>query len=203
MGVVTPFATLAFPALFTPRRRVKDDPTSQLVYSATLIFSPDEQNTPAFEALKAAARDEFKAKYPDKKMVGAYANPFRKGSEVDYEGFGEEDIYIAVRTTDKPAVNDVWGNEIPDSEAKKVFAGQLVRAYVNPWAYDKSGNRGVTFFLNGIQIIDANRPRIDGRVNSDKMFPTDDLEEFRKSAPKPSAGAKAPAPAMADDDMPF
>ena len=58
---------------------------------------------------------------------------------------------------------------------EQVFAGQLVRAAINPFWFDVSGNRGVSWGLNSVQIVRADMPRIDGVMPPEKAFP--DLPE--------------------------
>jgi len=52
----------------------------------------------------------------------------------------------------------------------EVWSGQLVRANVTPFAYDKNGVKGVSFALNHVQIIKSDRPRLDGRASASSAF---------------------------------
>lgn len=166
MALITPFAILSFPTLFTPRPKVYG---GEPQYSCTLLFSPEMQQTEAFKAMKAAAHEVFVARFGDKaKPSGAYSNPFRDAAEKDYQGYEEGWVFISPSTKKKPDVIDADLQQIlvPDD----IWAGQLVRGYVNPYAYDRGGNRGVSFGLNGIQLVNANMPRLDGRLSAAKAF---------------------------------
>jgi hypothetical protein len=53
---------------------------------------------------------------------------------------------------------------------EELWAGQLVRANVTPFAWINSGKKGVSFGLNHIQIIRTDTPRIDGRASAASVF---------------------------------
>ena len=78
----------------------------------------------------------------------------------------------------RPGIVDKNRNEILTKA--EVWAGQLARAFVRPFAYDTSGNKGVSLMLENVQIVKADMPRIDGRKSAAESF-TDvdemDLEE--------------------------
>lgn len=166
MAISTPYATLSFPNLFTPRPKV---PGGDPVYGCSLLFSPEAQKTQEFANMKEAAQEAFIARFGDKvKPSGAYSNPFRKAEDKDiYAAFGGY-VYISPSTKNKP---DIIGRNkeeilIPD----QVYPGQIVRASLGVFAWEKGGNRGVSFGLNGLQLVKPNAPRIDGRVSLAKIF---------------------------------
>ena len=53
---------------------------------------------------------------------------------------------------------------------EEVWAGQMVRANVTPKFWNNHGKRGVSFYLNHIQVIKTDTPRIDGKASAAKAF---------------------------------
>ena len=170
----TPIGILSFPRVFTPRPRAQG---GEPVYQVNLLFDKASQATPEFAALRRAVSvliDETwgKDKHQDKAFVSKLRNPFRKCAEKSYKGYDiEGGVYIAPWTKTRPGVVNAQRQEItvPDD----VWAGQLARATVAPFAYDNSGNKGVSFALNNLQICRTDMPRLDGRTAAE-----DDFDEF-------------------------
>jgi hypothetical protein len=182
-GIVTPMATLSFPQLFTMKpRAAKGEPC----FSCSLLFSPEVQKTPEYKALKNACKEVFVEKFGEAAFAKGIESPFRDASEKEYTAYDEGWVYISPWTKNKPGLVDRNRNDILAPE--DVYAGQIVRAYVNPFAWEFNKRKGVSFGLNGIQILVKDAPRIDGRASLDKVF--DD-------------GAELPEDVGGDDDGPF
>lgn len=184
-AIITPYATLSFPTLFSPRPRSKKG-NAEAVYSCQLLFRPEVQKTPEFKALQEAAKEAFIEEFGEKAFQKGIVSPFRKAEEKDqYKADFAGWVFISPWTKNKPGIVDALGNDVLVSD--EVYAGQEVRAYVNPFAWDSEQGKGVSFGLNGLQIVKKDAPRIDGRVPLNKVFGA--IE-----------GAEAE---MADDDSPF
>ena len=143
--LITPQGILSFPHLYVARPPVRG---AEPRFSCTIIFNADAQATPEYKALKDAAHAvavaEFgEAKLKDKNFMRKFRSPFRDASEKSYEGYDEGSVFISPWTKKRPGVVDARLQDItvPDD----VWAGQLVRADVNPFAYSQSGNYGVSF----------------------------------------------------------
>lgn len=177
-AINTPYATLSFPSLFTPRPRSEGgDP----VFSCSLLFSEAEQRTDAFKKMQEAVKRVAVEKWGDKVNLSSLATPFRDaGEKADkYAGYEEGVLYINPWSKNKPGVVDARLQDVLDPN--EVFAGMIVRANVIPFAWVNSGRKGVSFGLNHIQIIRSDVPRIDGRAAANKVF--DAVEEESASAP--------------------
>lgn len=163
----TPYAILSFPVLFSPRPRSEGgDPA----YSCSLLFSPDAQNSKEYKAMVKAVEALIPEKFP-KVNRSQLSLPFRDAGEKEgqYEGYKDGWTFISPWTkSGRPTVVDRSLNEVqtPDD----VWAGMLVRASVRPFAWTNSGKRGISFGLNHLQIVNADMPRIDGRVSAKKAF---------------------------------
>jgi hypothetical protein len=180
----TPPATLCFPHLFVPRAPALN---AEPRYSCLLLFDQAAQEMPAYKALRQGVLEAVQIKHgaKAKELLKQLRLPFRDAGEKEYNGFEPGMIFIQPWSkTDKPQVIDRNGNDIliPGD----VFAGQLVRAAVRPFYYENTGNKGVSFGLHSIQIIDADKPRLDGRQSAKSVFDdgeygstdTDDTEDF-------------------------
>lgn len=171
-NAVTPKARLMFPALFTPKA-FEGQPEK---YSAVLVFDKEAQGTAEFQKLKLVAGLAAKAKFGDKPPKNL-RNPFRSGSEKETAGFNEDDVFISVtskkqpRVVDRKKVNDKFP-VITDED--RLYSGCYVRASVNAFGYDRSGNKGVSFGLNNVQFIADGERIAAGGSNPNSEF--DDVE---------------------------
>ena len=103
--------------------------------------------------------------------------PFRNAAEKDNTGYEEGVMYINPWTKNKPGVVDARLQDV--LEPSQVYAGQVVRAHVAPFAYElREQGDGVS--LNNIQIVKADAPRIDGRVPANKAFTAVDAEDMEE-----------------------
>jgi hypothetical protein len=188
MSVQTPLALLSFPSLFVARAPA---PGAPVRYSCCLLFDQTAQRTPAFKLLRQSVVEAIENTWPgklkDKTFAARLRSPFRKTEEKDYNGYREmvDGLYIQPWSKVRPGIVDAQRIDItvPDD----VWPGQLVRATVNPFTYDTSGNIGVSFNLNNIQICRTDGPRLDGRRSPQQDF--DDYNDENELA-------------MADDDEP-
>lgn len=185
MNVRTPIGILSFPSVFTPKPRAQG---GEPVYQINLLFDQKAQKTQEWADLKRAVAEVIdtewgQGKSQDKAFVSRLRLPFRRCQEKSYKGYDiEGGIYIAPWTKQRPGVVDARRQEIMAPE--DIWAGQLARATVSPFAYDQSGNKGVNFALNNVQIIAKGSERLDGRVPADQDFPDDQ-------------------PALEEEDQPF
>lgn len=190
MALRTPIGILSFPNLFVARAAVQG---GEPRFSLNLIFDEPATKSPEYQALRAAVAEAIDnewgvGKSKDAKFVQGLRLPFRKASEKQYAGYDKGVIFVHAWSKQKPGVVDAQRQDIlvPDD----VWAGQLARATVRCFAYNQSGNKGVSFALENVQIAKKDMPRLDGRVAANAAF--DDL---------PVDGGNAAAPA--GDDAPF
>lgn len=185
----TPIGILSFPVLFSPRpRAVGGEPC----YQCSLLFDKAAQRDPAFDALRRVVKAEIDNKWglgksQDKDFLKQLRSPFRPCAEKQYKGYDIPDgVFISPWTKSRPGVIDARRNEITTPE--DIWAGQMARATVAAFAYHNSGNRGVSFALNNLQICRTDGERIDGRRAAKEEF--DDYD---------GVGAAV----MVDDEVPF
>ena len=164
----TPYAVLAFASLFQPRPRFEG--SDQKVYQATLIFPPPSQKSPAYKAMQDACIEQAKEGFGAAVKMNTLTMPFKDAGEKagTLAGFEQGHTYIKCWSTSKPGIVDARREEILVPE--EVWAGQLVRANVTPKFWQNSGKKGVSFFLNHIQVVRTDLPRIDGKGSAVKAF---------------------------------
>ena len=213
---ITPEGVLSFPALLEARKASED---AKPKFGVTLLFYPDQvqQYLPGkadLKALKAAvaqvAQEEFGKKLPEMIKSGKFKSPFLSDEEqIEKYGWPEGTIYLRLSSLRKPGVvsglRDANGKPtvLTDQEIEeKLYPGARVRCSVRPFAYDVSGNRGVSFDLQNVQLL-GDGERIDGRSNAEDEFEaTTEAADLADSDAPAEAPAAAPAKAAASiEDM--
>lgn len=157
-NIQTPEFRLAFPYVFKPRPT--DDPTKQPKFEITMLFPKDTD----LSALKKACEQVMIEKFgPDKNQwPKSYRKPFRDGDESAHlTGFAGH-TFVDARSSQPIGVVDE--RCVPIMDDNGLYAGCYARAIICPFWYDSKGNKGVSFFLNGIQRTKhgerfVNRPR--------------------------------------------
>lgn len=190
--IQTPEATISYPKVFVPAPTDPNDPDSPKKYSAAFVFPAGTDLKP----MKAAVINEAKARWGDK-LKGAKLEtletptgpalflvagklrlrlPWREDGEE--KGYPEGSIFINARSDRKPGIvtripDPDTGKPMPLTDESKLYAGAIVKASLDVYAYDTNGNRGVTFGLGNIQLI-RDGERLDGSVAAENEFEADE-----------------------------
>ncbi len=190
--LITAEARLSFPNLFVAKAPM--DGKGEPKFDCVLLFP----KTTDLSGLKAAASAAVKEKWGTKIPPGL-RSPFRNGDEKELDGY-KDHIFIRASSKSKPGVVDE--NLQPVMEAGQIYAGCYVRASLNVYAYENSGNRGVAFGLNNIQKLRDGAPFGQGASK-----PEDDFKAVAKAMATPvKAAAAAPVAAVEqapEDDKDF
>lgn len=166
MSLISPIGILSFPHLFSPRAAVEGQPPR---YSCVLVFTPDVQDTDEFKNLRKELHAAVIAKWGADKTPRGLRSPLRDCSEKDhFANFPEGSLYCNFWSKEQPAVVGPTLQSI--TVPGDVFAGQKARVSYRPFAYDTSGNRGVSVYLNNVQICSMNEDRLDGRARPENEF---------------------------------
>lgn len=209
----TPIAKLSWPELDSPTT-VKGDTTRDPEYRATLLFSPEAQQTPEYKALVKAAitcaeekwGSKAKQMIRDEKINNPFLSATEKGYDPDrFEGWK----MLRTHSKFRPSIVDRYldpatgkPREIPN-DSEEIYAGCLVRCSVTVKDYDVTGNKGITFYLGNIQKM-GDDERLGGGVAAVDEFdaeplPESALEEIEAAQDAVEAEAKKGEPAGADD----
>jgi len=170
-ALVTPYAILSFPQLFTPKPRAEQGPP---VFSCALLFSEEVQKGKEYRLMEKAVKSLAASKFPGVPMEKILL-PFRDAGEKQYAGYEEGMTFINPWSTFKPQVVDGRLQEVLDPA--EVWAGQTVCAYVTPFTWTNSGKHGISFGLSYVPIVKKDSPRIDGRVPAKNVFKAIDADE--------------------------
>jgi hypothetical protein len=188
MNLRTPIGILSFPVLFTPKPVV---PGGEPRYSVNLLLDPIAQKTPEFAAMKAAVVRTIDEKWgtgksKDRAFIDKLTLPFLRCEDQKYDGYQiTGGLFIRPWTKNRPGIVDANRQEI--TVPGDVWAGQLVRLTVSPFAYAQTGNLGVSFALNNLQVCRTDGRRLDGRRAAH-----DDFDDYQD-----------PNAALVDEDVPF
>jgi len=161
--VVTPVARASYARLLEPAMSLNDE----LKYSVSLIFPSDADISEMKQAAANALIDKWG---PDKKhWPKGLRSPFRDGNEKD-DPLYEDTTFVNVSSTDPPQVGHKIGNKFVElTNGRDVYSGMYIRASLTAFAYDKKGNKGVSFGLgNVLKVRDGER--LDGRTDGDTDF---------------------------------
>lgn len=166
--VQTPYATLSFPHLFTPRPRAEG---TKPVYSCSLLFDEASQASPEYKKMQTAVVDTAKEKFGPTVAMKSLVLPFRDAGEKEYKGYLPGMTYI--NCSRDPAMFGPVGivnqrlQQVLDPN--EIYPGLIVRALLEPFAWANTGRKGVSFGLVHIQIVKKGE-RIDGRLPPEQAF---------------------------------
>lgn len=164
-NLVSPKGRIAWPALFVPVA-MKGEPADKAKYQITLLIPKDAD----FSVLKAAASEAAAEKFP--KVKNGIRSPFRKTEEKDNLAELAEDFpyYVTARSKDRPGVVGPNGKPVDDPE--QVYSGRWAKVSIQAFAYDTAGNKGVSFGLQNVQLLDQDEPLAigGGRVSAEAEF---------------------------------
>lgn len=171
--VVTPEFRVSFPAIFEP----KSFEGQEAKYSTVMLFPKKTDLTSLKLAVKNAAEEKWG---PREKWPKGLRMPFRDGDEkADREGY-EGMIFVSATSKLQPGL--VGADLQPILNPRDFYAGCYARAEIIAFAYDKVGNRGVSFSLQNIQKL-RDGASFSGRKDASEVFgivadTSDDAESY-------------------------
>lgn len=158
----TPKFRVSFPHVFKAHAF---DESQDAKFSLTMLFDKTTDLKELKRAVFNAATEEWgdKTKWPKNLRM-----PFRDGSEKsDMDGY-EGKIFVNASSKQRPGV--ISGDRSPIAEEDNSFyAGCYAHATLIAFAYDKMGNKGVSFSLQNIQKMGDGKP-FSGRKAAEDEF---------------------------------
>lgn len=155
---------LSFPSLFKAKTVT---PGSEPKYAASFLLDKKD-DAAQIDALRSAVRQVALGQWPNKIPAGVkYC--VHEGSEKEYDGYGEHNIYVSTSATIKPGVVD-RRNQPLSLEDGRPYAGCYVNAVIRLWAMDNQFGKRINAQLCGVQFSR------DGEAFGDKPF--DATQEF-------------------------
>lgn len=165
---MTPEFRVSFPQVFEPKGFEGQEPK----YSCVMLFDKKTDLAPLKEAAFNAAKEKFgeKGKWPKN-----FKLPFRDGDEkADSKGYAGT-IFVTASSKKRPGIVDQKLNDILDKE--ELYAGCYARAVLIAFAYDVSGNKGVSFSLQHIQKLRDGEKFSGGKSARDEFTAVNDGSE--------------------------
>lgn len=179
------------------------NPTSAPKFSANIIL-PSTMDQADWDILNGMAAHVLAAKWPQ----GAPADcrsPFKNAGDKIPQYAGHYALNCSAAADRPPQV--VRENPRELASPGEVYPGCGVNVFLGAYAYDASGNKGVSFGLNAVQIADRTTPRLDSGKAAHDVFGVVQAPAATGAAvgvaPGPGAPAgPAPAGPVADASMP-
>jgi len=167
-NVLTPEFRAAYISVFTAKASKNPDGTmSKAKFSIRACFPPKTDLSELRNQASFAATDEWGDKLP-KNM----RSPFRRNEELEnpVAGIGDDWIIMtfSANADRRPGIVDAKLQDIIDDA--EVYSGAWFRAQVRAFAYDMSGNKGVSFGLQNVQKLRNDDPLAGGRTPASKAF---------------------------------
>ena len=163
--------------IFSPR---KADDSAEPKYSMTLLVP--KSDTVTYQAMKRAIKAAIQTKPEIFKGLTEQEiqTPIHDGDGRKPKGgaYGEECKGCWVVNTsskNKPGVVDI--NKEPITDPTEVYSGCYGRVTINAYAYNRNGNKGISFGLNNVQKRADGAP-LDGRVSAEDDFDDDFQDSF-------------------------
>lgn len=175
--IITPEAILSYPHVFTAQKPNEDDEDQKPKFGAALIFTEETDISAMEKLVLRVAKDRWGDKAAEMIRTKKLRMPFRDDIE-DRPGYPEGSVFLNARSTQRPGVVSTvpdpknGGRPTVITDPDELYAGCIVRASLTAFAYERKGNKGVTFGLNNIQKIREGE-RIDGRVVATSEFEAD------------------------------
>lgn len=160
---MTPEFRVSFPNVFKAKAFEDQEPK----FSVVMLFDKKKADlTPLKKAVAYAAQEKWgadKAKWPKNLRM-----PFRDGEEKsDMDGYAGH-TFVSASSKQAPGVVDQQRNIITEAD-QSFYAGCYARATLIAFAYDKAGNRGVSFSLQNLQKLRDGQP-FSGRKKAEDEF---------------------------------
>lgn len=151
-------------------------------FEFNLLFPKNSDHTALKTAATDAGKDKFAKAFKDAagKWPSSIRNPFKPTSgndklvaALEEAGLKTEDwpVYFGARSKDKPGVVGPDGKSDGVND-EQVYSGRHAKMTMDAYAYDSNGNKGVTFGLKNIQLLDNDDELVvgGGRVSAESEF---------------------------------
>jgi hypothetical protein len=185
---------LSFPDLWEAKKVGDGEPK----FSAAFLLDKKEHEDLIVQCKTiawAAAKEHFKDKAKEliaKKKLTIFLH---EGSEKDYEGYSDENMFISASSKRRPVVMDRDKTPLVESDGRP-YAGCYVNAVVRIWVQDNQYGKRINAELMGVQFV-RDGDAFGAAPLSDDAFENLDEKEGKKPADKKAKGGKTRKPRRA------
>lgn len=179
--LLTPRFRVSFPQVFEKASYNNGTPR----YSLTGLFFPKqftEDEKAKWAAIKAKLEvvcvDFFKKPVKVMKEDRTFKIPFHRGSEKEYQGYGDPDMvfFSMANSKRRPQILNKDGSVITAENSEEFYAGCWARASVNPYAFNNIG-KGLAIGLGNIQKL-GDDESFEGFTSAEDDFGSEGVEGF-------------------------
>lgn len=169
--VLTGACRLSFPNLFKPQQKKNTAGDTFDEWGCSLLIPKD---APQLAVLKAAAAACVKARFGDQPPKGI-KSPFLDGDLEQYSGTDgyEKCIFLRTKSRSAPGVVDQLKKRLTEADSDRIYAGCWVRATIRCSYYDKETGKGVSFWLDNVQLLGDGEPFASKRKAEDDFDAAD------------------------------
>lgn len=167
-NIVTCRGKLTFPALLKARAN-PNNPGAEPKFSTGILIPANSNIDVLKQAAEAVAREKWGDKMPSK-----LRSPFLVAGEIEgakgktYPDEFDNWILIRCNSTYGPDIIDGAGNKV--DEEREIYSGRWARLSVRAFAYENSGNRGVSFGLQNVQLLEHDTALGGSRARAEDEF---------------------------------
>jgi len=171
-NIITPKGRLLWSSLFQPRKGMNGAVGK---FEFNIALPKDADIKVLQQAALDAGKEKFAKAFKDAggKWPSGVKSPFKKASENDKlaEIAADFPVFIAARSKDRPGLVGPNG-KAEGVEPEMVYPGRWVKASLQAFAYENNGNKGVTFGLVNVQLLEDGEELVigGGRVSAESEF---------------------------------
>jgi hypothetical protein len=176
---------VAYPHLFEPYA-YQNGPNKK--YEITIMIPKTE--TALLDEIKKAIASARSKKWPGEAPKGLMS-PVKDGDEMSSDSFKDHFI-LRAKATPRGENGNRPGVVLPNLKPAgpdDIQSGDFCNVDVNPYGYDQSGNKGIAFGLNNVQLVQKGDRIGTGKARPENVF------EAMELAGSPSTGESS------DDDF--
>lgn len=155
-SLVTPEGVLSYPKLFKAELPYNAKPTDVPEYSTLILFTKEATESAEWKALQAAVVACAREKWGERADAMLREKSIRVPFRTDVESKGYPPQYVAFMTVktrkndNRPAPQIVGPDKRQLADAREIYPGVRARLSLGVYAYDQSGNKGVSFGLRNV-----------------------------------------------------
>lgn len=169
-NMISPVGTFQWVFLDKPKVD-KNNPEKDPMYTITLLMDKkDPKVKEKIELMKSCIKDALEKRFADK-VPAKYYSPIKDG---DVETNSDDNpiypgyFYIEAKNKEKPGLVDADREPILENSA--VWSGCKGRLSLGFVGYDVAAKKGVTIYLNNVQLLDNSAPKMGGRKSAEEDF---------------------------------